>query len=648
MKYLLKFLLSLTLPVLLLCSVEAEQLKPLPLDAYAVLPQTSMFCISPDGSRYAFRYNKDNKDLLVVKEVKTGKMLRLIDITEIDPKSALFVNNNQIVLKVSSYMGMIGYRGRHNISSAFIYDIDEQDIRQLLIPGYGIYRGQTQLGDIIGVNKKEQKLLMPAFFGDDNVQYAEPVYSLMQVNMNKKREPRRATKGTHDAIDFFVDEEGELLVQERYNNDSDLHRVQVRRNDEWVDIFSETVPIRKRSFVGLTPDRKNLVMLMYGEEGRSNYYTMSLADGKITGPLFANKNADVENVLTDIQRVVYGIQYSGFHPTYQFFEEKLQKTYQSIQQALPNHSFTVIDYTPDWKNILFLIQGPEVIGSYVLFANNEFQVLEVKRPEINIEDYNQIEITQYKARDGLTIPTLLTYPKNKSKEQLPTILLPHGGPRSYDRVEFDWIPQFFASRGYLVIQPQFRGSDGFGSAHINAGHGEWGGKMQDDLTDAVDHYIKTGLVNKDKVCIAGASYGGYAALAGGAFTPNKYRCVISINGVSDLEEMLDTEKYNYGSDHWVVSYWEKSLLNKKDPDEFLESISPINFAKQFKAPVLLIHSERDKVVPYEQSDDMFDELEDAGKNVKLVELEEDGHNLIYAKSRLLMLKEIDAFLNKYM
>src|SRR5690606_351827 len=131
------------------------------------------------------------------------------------------------------------------------------------------------------------------------------------------------------------------------------------------------------------------------------------------------------------------------------------------------------------------------------------------------------------------IPTLLTIPKEKITvlKNLPAVIYPHGGPESHDVIRFDYLAQALAAQGYLVIQPQYRGSSGFGRQHVLAGHGEWGKKMQDDLPDAIAALSDTGLIDPTRVCIVGASYGGYAALAGGAFTPELYKCVVSINGI---------------------------------------------------------------------------------------------------------------------
>jgi dipeptidyl aminopeptidase/acylaminoacyl peptidase len=198
-----------------------------------------------------------------------------------------------------------------------------------------------------------------------------------------------------------------------------------------------------------------------------------------------------------------------------------------------------------------------------------------------------------------------------------------------------------------VIQPQFRGSKGFGSEHLLKGRGEWGRKMQDDLTDAVQDLTENGMIDKNRICIVGASYGGYAALAGATFTPDLYKCVVSINGVSNVEQMLETERSDYGSDHWVVSYWQDVISKGDVREDHLEQISPINYVSSVKAPILLIHGERDKTVPLEQSEDMYDELKDAHKNVTFIELDKGDHQLSQAKNRMRALKAIDKFIKQF-
>jgi dipeptidyl aminopeptidase/acylaminoacyl peptidase len=227
------------------------------------------------------------------------------------------------------------------------------------------------------------------------------------------------------------------------------------------------------------------------------------------------------------------------------------------------------------------------------------------------------------------------------------VILPHGGPESYDRIGFDWLAQAIASHGFLVIQPQFRGSKGFGLEHTRAGHGEWGKKMQDDLSDSVAYLANKGIIDADKVCIVGASYGGYAALAGGAFTPELYKCVVSVNGVSDLNKMLSSSDYYNSRGHWVVSYWEKQLANGETDKKALAAVSPLNFADNFTAPTLLIHGENDHVVRIQQSETMHSKLKSSNKDVKFITIKDENHHLATHAGRTQALNEIMSFLDTH-
>ncbi|MDN4502386.1 YqiA/YcfP family alpha/beta fold hydrolase [Alteromonadaceae bacterium BrNp21-10] len=615
---------------------------PVSVEAYGKLPEKSMLVISPSGERLAYRDTSNGKDIVVVIDLLQGKMLAAADVSSVRPNNIYFIDDTTLIFVASNNMRILGFRGRHDISVAYSYDVETKNIYQLLTAGYGIYTGQSQLGSVLGVSDDHKYAYMTAW---EN----QAKFNLYRVRLDKKSKPRILQKGTSDTIDFFLDDNDEVVARERFNNEDNLHRVESRIDDEWVEIFREETEIQTRSFNGMTPDKKHLVMLSQHEShGRWAYYTMALADGAIKGPLFSHENKDVETVLTDINRVVYGVKYSGFTPSYEFFDEKLNARMSGIQKALPNNAFTIQDYTPDWNNIVFYMDGEFSSGDYVLYEKGNLSQLTASRPDIPPEAVHSVVEYSYKARDGLVIPTLLTIPNGIEAKNLPAIMMPHGGPESYDKNSFDYLAQYFASQGYMVIQPQFRGSRGFGSKHLHAGRGQWGRKMQDDLTDAVLGLADNGKIDKDRVCIVGASYGGYAALAGAVFTPDLYKCVVSINGVADIEEMMDTEKRDYGSDHWVVAYWQ-DVISKGDVDEdHLAQISPINHVAKVKAAVLLIHGQYDEVVPIKQSRNMYDELDDADKDVTFLQLDKGDHHLSGAANRMQAMRAIDQFLKKHM
>jgi dipeptidyl aminopeptidase/acylaminoacyl peptidase len=239
----------------------------------------------------------------------------------------------------------------------------------------------------------------------------------------------------------------------------------------------------------------------------------------------------------------------------------------------------------------------------------------------------------------------LTLPPGKEEKNLPLIVLPHGGPHSRDEPGFDWFSQALASRGYAVLQPQFRGSDGFGDDLLHAGFGEFGKKMQTDLSDGVRTLATQGMIDAKRVCIVGASYGGYAALAGATIDTGVYRCAVSIAGLSDLRQQLRYWEWSHNKvDARGERFWGR-FLAVDDPDDLkLNDISPIKHVDKVTIPILLIHGKDDTVVPFAQSNDMADALKHAKKPYEFVTLKAEDHWLSKSETRLQMLQATVKFL----
>ena len=362
-------------------------------------------------------------------------------------------------------------------------------------------------------------------------------------------------------------------------------------------------------------------------------------------------NHDIEEVILDNNRIAYGVRYRGFLPSYKFFDESLDKRISKLVEKFTGNSVAIQSWSGDWKKVLVYVSGSSFSGEYYLFDENlNAQFISDSRPAIKNGDVNPIAIVNVSSSDNLQIPTLLTIPKDKlsAMKNLPAVVLPHGGPRAHDSIGFDWIAQAIASQGYIVIQPQYRGSTGFGWKFIEAGYGEWGGKMLDDINAALDFTIEKGIVDKTKVCIVGASYGGYAALANGARTPEKYRCIASINGVANMWDMMKKDKWNFGK----YSEWIQMLNDYVDDEgadkDAYKNISPYYKAEKFNAPVLLIHGEHDERVDISQSKDMASRLKRAKKKVKYIKLKGETHYLEQNSTRLKTLNSVIDFVNTNM
>ncbi|MDQ2076835.1 S9 family peptidase [Marinimicrobium sp. ABcell2] len=627
------------------------------IEDYAALPSVSLMAISPSGETLAFRANTSGEDTLVVVSLKTGEMLNGLGVNNLQLRRAYFLAEDQLILETSEHRRVLGYRSSFDVSTAFVFSPRSGKLEQLLTPGDNIIVGQTGLGRIVGVSTDLKHVYMPAFASSRRravglVQgggpEATPNYSLMEVDLARPRRPRTAHSGTIDTIDYFLDSNGELLAEERFNNRANRHSLVYYAEEGPKDLFEVEAPFPQLDVEGLTLDEKALV-ISDAAQGRLSLSALNLHDGSVE-PLFARENADVSRPLMGVNRVVQGVQYGGFRPSYQFFDDELNQRVEAIVAAYPGQSVNLVSWSPDWKHLVIKVEGSASAGDFMLYSQGkEPRFLAEARPTIAAADINPIVEFFYQARDGMKIPALLTVPRahQESLHKLPAVMLPHGGPAYHDRVGFDWLSQALASQGYLVIQPQFRGSTGFGLAHLNAGRGEWGKKMQDDVTDGLKTLIGEDLVDPDRVCIVGWSYGGYAALAGGAFTPELYQCVASINGVSDLPRMMSTERSQYGRNHWVLSYWEDSIAKGEATRDSLRAVSPARAADNFQAPVLLIHGENDRVVDHDQSRVMRSRLRRANKSVELVTIRNDDHNLHRAESRLETLQHLVTFLDTH-
>lgn len=621
----------------------ADELAPL--ESYGNLPVISSMALSPSGHRVAFRHVQDGKDFVFVRDLDTGELLGGADVSEVKPRDLYFLDDDTVLLVVSDTTRERYGRKAFENSAAFVLDVGSIRLHELLRHAKNLYPAQTGLGRIVGRSPDGKVLYMPAFTGTSAASY-----SLFRVALDH-HSARSIATGRPDTVDWFVDAAGRPIVEEEFDNDDDVHRIWVRGDGERRLIYEKQTDIPVIGVVGLTANRDALVLnSVEGEADRSWHYHMSLDDGTITGPFYARDDADVELTLMDLNRVVHGVEYSGFLPTYEFADPKLTAKVDAVQHTLEGTAARLVDWTPSFDRMLLQISGGWSSGDYLLAGTGlpKPVILAHSRPDISSRQVVPTAIVEYKARDGVTIPALLTAAREAigSGDKLPLIVMPHGGPESHDRFGFDWIAQYFASRGYVVLQPQFRGSSGFGMHFQQLGEGEWGAGMSTDLDDGVEWLIHQGLVDPDRVAIVGASYGGYAALAAGAFSPLDYKCIVSIAGVSDLPRMLKAARMRYGRDHWAVAYWQDQFGSEEDENEKLDAISPLYSAEAFRAPVLLVHGRKDTVVEPDQSERMYRALKKAGKDVTLVHLDGEDHWLSSAETRIEALKAVAEFIQK--
>ena len=605
---------------------------------YGLLPEHRSLTISPDGKHYAFIQRIKKDDYLIVIDAKNNQMVAGVNASEVKARSAEFITNEYVILRASKTARSFNIRGKWENSRAISFNINTKKVKSLLNGTKDLHPAQSGMGTIVGFNAEENQVYMPAFSDNGN-------YNLYRVNLENGR-GRLHQRGRSSTTDWFVDADGKVLAREDYSSDDQEHRIYSRISGKWVKIYSRETSI-PFSIQGLSSDGGKLLYVSTSEYG-DKIYTMDLESGDIDGPLLEREGEDIGYLMTDINRKLFAVKYNGFKEDYDFVDKKQNELFAQLNVTFPMSNVDYLGATRDNSKIIYKVSGAEGAGVYGVFDTQKVQVRHLISEYPKVSEIGELKAVSYKARDGLKIPSVITFPADKTKRKnLPLVVMPHGGPESYDGLTFDWMAQYFSRLGYAVLQPNFRGSTGFGIEHMKAGHGKWGREMQDDVTDGVKAMVKMGYVDPQRVCIVGASYGGYSALAGGAFSPDLYRCVVSIAGVSDLPAMLRSEKRDHGRNHWVVSYWHKLIGDSKTEREKLKSISPVNFADQFQAPVLLIHGKDDTVVPMRQSTLMRKALKKSKKPVEFVSLKGEDHWLSTSETRLALLKEISTFLQAH-
>lgn len=408
-------------------------------------------------------------------------------------------------------------------------------------------------------------------------------YNLFEVDTTTG-EGRMLAEGTPFTCDWVVDNNGQPVARVEWEAQRERFSVLYRRGTSWTQIF-ELATARPPVIAGLSADGSAL--LMFGALDRAHQALWRLpVDGGAPQMLIKDDAYDVSAAIVDpYTREILGAWHGGPAPEIQWIDATAENRSAALRKTFGGSHAHVIGRSADNSRVLVDVSTSTKPSTYYLinYKRGAADIVGEQYPELAATTLGEVRAITYKARDGYEIPAYLTLPPGAAGKQLPMVALPHGGPQARDVAGFDWLAQFLASRGYVVLQPQFRGSMGLGEAHAKAGYRQWGLLMQDDVTDAVKAMVERGVADPKRICIAGASYGGYAALAGAAFTPELYVCAISINGVSDLPMMLGYEKLSMGSESDSVAYWAEHIGAANDENVIAKS--PARAAQGVRAPI---------------------------------------------------------------
>lgn len=456
---------------------------------------------------------------------------------------------------------------------------------------------------------------------------------------------RLLERGDYDTVGWEIDPSGEARV--RLEIDEISHRFAVSGRPKggavWTRLWEGPDFDSRRAYYGYSAADEAVYL---GVDDK--LVAKRLADGS-TSVIAEGFAAITPSLEWDSHRLTaIGIDTGAERPAIRWLDPEIGAVHTTISKAFKEQSVSLWNWSKDRTRFVVRVSAPATPGAWYLFdkTRKELSPLGEEYPELKGASLGTTRWMTYKARDGLEIPAYVTTPPGGAARGAPLIVLPHDGPGKRDGYDFDFLAQFLASRGYVVLQPQYRGTAGFGRAFEQAGLGEWGGKMQTDLLDGVAALAATGAIDPSRTCIVGMSFGGYQALAGASLHPEAYRCAVSIGGISDLGLLMKERGQRYGRESARLEEL-RGLLGRASPDKLIAT-SPAQQVAAIRAPILLIHGDKDTSVLPEQSQKMANALRAAGKPHELVILKDENHRLSQAVTRTQTLEAIGTFLEKHL
>ena len=602
----------------------------IPLKDFFRNPEMSSFSLSPDGKHISYMkpWEEGNRMMNVyVRPIDSNDEIRITDASKRSLYGYFWINNNRI-----AYVQDKG--GDENIH---IYAVDIDGKNNIdLTPFENIQARITDdLDDdpnfmLVALNKRNPQ-----------------IHDVYRLNVNNG-DMDMIAENPGNISGWGTDHNGKLRIATTSDgvNTSLLYRE--NENDDFKSIlttnFKESV-----SPLFFTFDNKELYVSSNRGRDKSAIFKFDLETAKEGELIFEHDEVDVYGLMSSKKRkVITGVSYTTDKRQMHFFDKWRENLQNTLESQLKGVEVAISDLSKDETKAIVVTYSDRSRGTYYYYdiENDNLTKLADLSPWLNEDDMAFMKPIKYKSRDGLTIPGYLTLPLDYKKgEKLPVVINPHGGPWARDNWGFNPEIQFLANRGYAVLQMNFRGSVGYGREFWEISFKQWGKTMQDDITDGVNWLIQEGIADPDRIAIYGASYGGYATLAGLTFTPDIYACGVDYVGVSNIFTLLET----------LPPYWElgrqmmyEMIGNPDTEKELLEAASPLFHIDKIKAPLLVAQGANDPRVKQAESDQIVDALKAKGIDVPYILKEDEGHGFYNEENQFDFYQEMEKFLDKHL
>ncbi len=607
---------------------------PVPVEVFAELPAIEAPKLSPNGELVVLKQAVRGRQALVVRSLFGDAEPRVMAAAEnMDINWWRWVNDEWLAVGIGTRQEVLGTE----LYATRILGVrtDMKTINRIAWDTSGV-----RADDVLWVaTDGSPRLLLSRQTGLENEDDWYP--SVFEVNIATGRS-RQVAMGMPNVYDWYADGAGQVRAAYRYDDETRRSQLLYRANNG--ESFRVIARRARADEDGLTIPltfRADGTAIAFDEDnGFTSVYQVSLPDLTPVRKLYSMPGYDVDSIYENATGDgIIGASVTDRFTRSIWFDEGLKTLQAAVDGSIGDRRAQIVSWNRARNRFLIEIGSPSQAGGLYYWDTADNRMNRVAWNSAGLQDRRMSPVTtiRYTARDGTPIESVLTMPRHRAGQRnLPLIVMPHGGPAARDSEGWDWWSQYLAELGYVVIQPNYRGSSGYGRAFSRKGAGEWGLKMQDDLNDAITHLAREGIADPKRVCMVGGSYGGYAAMRAAQRDGALYRCAVSFAGVSDLEALrrYDSQFLNGRS----IGDW----LRKQAPD--FRAISPRFGAATFSTPILLVHGKLDKRVPVNQSRTLAAELRRAGKPHIYIEQPLGDHFFSRGEDRLQFLKAMTDFL----
>lgn len=620
-------------------AAELEQ-KPdlIPTEAFAGRSIFSGARFSPDGARMALRSTSKGKTYVLVLNAADRQPTHKFLAAEEDVELEWFrwAGNGKLILSVSK-------PGNYFEEEVLYTRLFAADLASNSVFYAGTKGNIVEGDDVIYVAEDGGYILLSV----QRSPYDWP--EVRRIPLSEKRDTKIVQKQKSGVWEWFADNEGvvrlgsgwrdrRLRIYYRSSADDKLELVEKLKREDERSKYWNVARINSGSDEGF--------VLTESDSGRVGLYKFNYSNGEVGDLVYENADWDLDRVSIGRDGQPLAAHYTADRRMTHWFDEDFKRWHEMLKKALPEEEVAIVSRAHNKSRMLVWGGGPaDPGGMYILdSAAKKLDVFGDYRPAIRPESLARPKSVSYTARDGLKIPAYLTLPRGREAKNLPLIILPHGGPYGVrDKLRYDDEVQLLANRGYAVLQPNYRGSGGYGDNLFEKGKGQIGSAMQDDLDDAMDWAVSEGFADKNRVCMVGGSYGGYAALWAVIRNPERYRCAASWAGVTDWRNMLKYDRRYLSRS--TNKRWRAEVLGENETKS-LDAFSPMRKAATLSRPVLLAHGDKDSRVPFRQFKRMRDAAEDTG-HLTLLHIEGEGHSFSKKENEKAWYDALVAFLDKH-